>query len=116
MVETESSIAKTFSITRGGPLHRFTARLGHAGVERRFVVRRTLLAVLIMWVPLFVLSLIPGEAFGHQVTIPFTRDFAVNVRFLIALPILILAERGIDLRWRILVLEFLKSKLVADAD
>jgi hypothetical protein len=116
MVELESSIAKNFSITRGGPLHRLAARLGHAGHERRFGVRRTLLAVLIMWVPLFVLSVIEGDAFGHQVTIPFTRDFAVNVRFLIAVPILILAGASIDLRWRVLILEFLKSRLIADAD
>lgn len=69
-----------------------------------------------MWFPLFVLSLIEGEAFGHQVTISFTRDFAVNVRLLIAVPILILAGPAIDLRWRILVLEFLKSRLIADED
>jgi len=55
-----------------------------------------------------------GQAYGHEITIPFLRDFAVNVRFLIALPILILAESGIDQRWRILVLQFLKSGLVTE--
>jgi hypothetical protein len=33
------------------------------------------------------------------VTTPFFHDVAVNVRFLIALPILILAESSIDQRW-----------------
>ncbi len=36
----------------------------------------------------------------------------MNVRFLITVPILILAESRIDRRWRTLVLEFLTSELV----
>jgi hypothetical protein len=40
----------------------------------------------------------------------------VNVRFLIAVPILILAESGIDARWRILVLQFLRSGLVQEKE
>ena len=116
MVETNSPLVDNFSITRGGPLHWLLVRLRYAGDERQLVVRRGLLAVLITWVPLFVFSAMDGLAFGHQVTIPFIRDFAVNVRFLIALPILILAESRIDDQWRIVVQEFLSSKLVADAD
>jgi hypothetical protein len=65
---------------------------------------------------LLVFSLVQGRALRNGIKITFLRDFAVNVRFLIALPILILAESGIDLRWRILTLEFLRSKLVADAE
>src|SRR5262252_6952665 len=116
MIETKSSLAENFSITRGGALHWLLVRLGFAGNERQLVVRRASLGVFITWLPLFIFSAMAGQAFGHQIKIPFTRDFAVNVRFLIALPILILAESGIDQRWRILVLEFLRSKLVADAD
>src|SRR5208283_827411 len=116
MVETKSSPVENFSITRGGPVHWLLARLGYAGDERKLVVRRALLAVLISWLPLLVLSLVQGQAWKHGIKIPFLRDFAVNVRFLIALPILILAEPGIDQRWRILALHFLKSKLVADRD
>ena len=116
MVETKSSLAENFSITSGGPLRWLLVRLDYAGEERPLVVRRALLAVVITWLPLFVFSAVDGWAFGHRVRITFVRDFAVNVRFLIALPILILAESGIDHRWRILVQEFLSSKLVADAD
>jgi hypothetical protein len=116
MVETKPSLTETFSLTRGGPLQWLLVRLGYAGDERPLVVRRALLAVVITWLPLFVFSAVDGWAFGHRVKIPFIRDFAVNVRFLIALPILILAESGIDRQWRIAVQEFLRSKLVADAD
>ena len=116
MVEPKSSLAENFSITGGGPLHRLLARLGYAGNERQPIVRRALLAVLITWLPLLILSLMQGEAYGLGIRIPLLRDFAVNVRFLIALPILILAESGIDRTWRILLREFLRSGLVGEKE
>jgi hypothetical protein len=116
MPEARSSPAENFSFTRGGPLHWLIVRLGQGRDERHLVVRRALLAVLITWLPLFVLSLIQGQTLGQGIKIPFLRDFAVNVRFLIALPILILAESGIDQKWRLVTLHFLRSKLVADTD
>ena len=111
MSEITSSLAEGFSITRGGPLHWLLIRLGHAGEERQRVVRRALAAILITWLPLLVLSLVQGQAYGPHIKIPFLRDLAVNVRFLIAVPILILAESGIDQRWRALVLHFLGRRL-----
>lgn len=116
MSEIKSSLAEDFSITRGGPLHRLQVRFGYAGEERQRVVRRALLVILVTWLPLFVLSLVQGQAYGTQIKIPFLRDLAVNVRFLIAAPILILAESVIDRRWRKLVLQFLNSRLVGEKE
>src|ERR1700733_2106699 len=64
------------------------------------------------WLPLLLLSLMQGLAWSRQIEIPFLRDLAVNVRFLVAAPILIVAESRIDRRWRSLVLEFIGSELV----
>src|SRR5271156_63235 len=116
MNEMNSSIVENFSLTRGGPFHRLLVLLGRAGDERQRVINRALLATLVTWLPLLFLSLVQGLAYGPQVTIPFLRDFAANARFLIALPILILAESRIDQRWRRLVLEFLKCGLVNDTE
>jgi hypothetical protein len=102
-----------FSITRGGPLHWLLVRLGQAGNGRRLVLRRALFVVLITWLPLLILSLVDGLAWGRQIKIPFLWDFAINVRLLIAAPILILSESRIDRRWHTLVLEFLRSDLVS---
>ena len=52
MAQVRSSIADNFSITRGGPLHLLAARLGLAGDERRLVLRRALVVILIAWLPL----------------------------------------------------------------
>ena len=116
MNETNSPLAENFSITRGGPLHWLLLLLGQASDERQRVAYRALFVVLLTWFPLLVLSLFEGLAYGPHIKIPFLQDFAVNVRFLIAAPILILAESGIDQRWRILVLQFLRSGLVAEKE
>jgi hypothetical protein len=114
--DMNSSIAENFSLTRGGPFHRLLVLLGHAGEERQRVIRRALLATMITWLPLLIFSLVQGLAYGPQARIAFLRDFAVNARFLIALPILILAESKIDHGWRTLVLEFLRSGLVKETE
>lgn len=114
--ELHSSVADNFSLTRGGPLYRLQLRLGAAKEERIRVMRRALGAVLVTWLPLLLLSAAQGLAFGTHIPIPFVQDFAVNVRFLIALPLLILSEVGIDRRLGITVNHFLKSGLVKEAD
>ena len=112
MSEVYSSLAEKFSLTRGGPLHRILIRLDHHSDERRSVAARSVIVVLVTWLPLFVLSLAQGLAYGSQVKIPFLHDFAVNVRFFVALPILVLAESGINRTLGLVVLHFLKSGLV----
>jgi hypothetical protein len=112
-VQTANSAAvETFSITRGGPFHRLLIRLFRDEPEHERVVRRAVFATALAWLPLFLLSAAQGSAFDQSAKITFVRDFAVNVRFLVALPILILAESPIDRRWRTLVLEFLRTHLV----
>jgi hypothetical protein len=113
--DSSPSRAEDFSLTRGGPMHRVLVLLGNAGDERQRVIRRAMGMALITWLPLLVLSLLHGDAYSG-VRLPFLRDFAVNVRFLIAVPILILAESPIDRRWRILVVHFLKSGLVPEKE
>jgi hypothetical protein len=112
VAQATSLVAENFSITRGGPLHWLLVRVGQAGGDRRLVLRRAFATVLITWLPLLILSIVAGMAWGRQIKIPFLRDFAINVRLLIAVPILILSESKIDRRWRNLVLEFLRTELV----
>src|ERR1700727_2473460 len=112
MAQVSSRIAEDFSITDGGPMYRLLDRLEHAKDKRGRVVLRAVVIAAITWLPLLVLSLIHGSAWGRQLKIPFLRDFAVTARLLVAVPILVLAESRIDRRWRTLVLEFLRSELV----
>ena len=114
--ELHSSVAEAFSLTRGGPLYRLQLRLGAAKEERTQVARRALVAILVTWLPLLLLSAAQGLVFGKHLQVPFIKDFAVYVRFLVALPLLIVSEVWIDPRLRITVNHFLKSGLVKEAD
>ena len=116
MDAAHSPLAERFSLVRGGLVDRLRDRFGPRGPKRERVVLSALLAALIAWLPLLILSLFEGLAYGTEVTVPFLRDFAVNVRFLLALPILILAGPIIDRWWRRLVLEFPRSGLVSPTE
>lgn len=111
-----SALAEHFSITRGGGLYRLLLALAPGAEKRRRVGLRAAFGVLITWLPLLILSLAQGRAYGAELKMPFLRDFAVNSRFLLVLPILILAEAGIDRKWRSLVLEFIRSGLVGERE
>ena len=112
---SRSPVADRFSLTQGGLLYRVLLKFG-AEEKRHFTVLRTVAAVLVTWLPLLVLSLEQGLAYGHEVEIPFLLDYAANLRFLLALPILITSEVGIDHRLRLTVSHFVKCGLVPDRE
>jgi hypothetical protein len=115
MSELRSSAAN-FSLTQGGPSYRLEQRLEEGEDNLTRVRHRALGAVLIAWLPLLLLALAQGLAYGKAVSIPFSFDFAVNVRFLISLPLLILSEIGIDYRWRNIVFHFIGSGVVQESE
>ena len=63
--------------------------------------------VLVAWVPLLLLSIAEGNAWGDRVTLPFLHDVELHVRLLIALPLMILAELIVHQRMRPVVGQFL---------
>jgi hypothetical protein len=76
----------------GGLLYRFWRRMSLSGVELQFVHRRVIVAVLLAWVPLLLLSIVEGKAWGGSGGVTFLQDFETHVRLLLAVPLLILAE------------------------
>jgi hypothetical protein len=116
MIEMKSPVTESFSIMQRGTFRRLLPRLISGGGNLQQSIRIVLFAVIASWFPLLVLSLMQGEAYGTRITIPFLRDLAVNVRLLIAVPILILAESEIDRKLRVIALHFLKSGLVPEKE
>jgi len=116
MHDVSSPIAESFSIMRGGPFYRLLTQLGLTGSERHQVIRRAPIGTSLCWFPLLILAAAQGLAAGTKVRIPFLLDYAVQARFLVALPILILAESVIEGKWRNIVIEFLRSGLVDRSD
>jgi hypothetical protein len=56
------------------------------------VARRVIVLALFAWLPLLVLSIVEGHAWGESVKLPFLMDVDVHAWFLLALPLLIFAE------------------------
>ena len=104
-----------FSLVAGGPTHWLQQRLGLIKPGAPNLARRAGLSILLTWVPLLVLSAVQGLAIGHQVRLPFLHDFAAYTRFLIAIPLLILAEGLIERRVAEVVAHFTHSGLVPES-
>ncbi len=80
-----------FSLVLGGPLYRMLRRSHLAGSGPQLLRRLAAISILVCWVPLAVLSLAQGHFLGG-VKLFFVRDIETNVRFLVCLPVLLLAE------------------------
>ncbi len=104
-----------FSIVLGGPLFQLLRRTHLSDDALALVHRRVLAGIMITWVPLFFLSVLEGRAWGG-VTVPFLLNAEVQGRFLLAMPLLIVAELGVHLRMRRLVAHFFSRDLIADED
>jgi len=110
------SAVRTFSIVVGGPVYDLLHRLHLVRQTLPNVWRRVVALVTMIWLPLLLLSLRDGVAFGHQVRIPFLYDFAMWGRLLIGLPLLLYAELLIDPEIREAVSEFVDARLVPDQE
>jgi len=76
------------------------------------VVRRVMLAVLLAWVPLVVLAQVQGLAIGTGKA-SVLQDFAAYARFLVAVPLLVLAEKQAR-TWMLRVMQhFPKAELIS---
>jgi hypothetical protein len=109
-------LAQRFLLTEGGPGAALLKRLRLAHPELGTGSVRTALALmLLVWVPLCVGCLFEGLAFGG-VKLPFFYDLAAHTRFLLAVPLLVLADIPVGARLREVVRHFLAAHLVRDED
>jgi len=105
-----------FSLVQGGLLFHACRRAHLSGEEPELLRRRVLVVTLFVWLPLLILSILDGHAFGGAIKIPFAHDLEANVRFLIALPLLIIAEVTVRRRLGAAVRKFVERRIVAKED
>ncbi|MGH7929756.1 MAG: hypothetical protein ACREQV_18390, partial [Candidatus Binatia bacterium] len=103
-----------FSLVLGGPLFQLLRRAHLSGNALELLRQRIIVITLIAWLPLLVLSAVEGEALGGRAAVPFLLDVEAHVRFLIALPLLIVAELVVHERMRFVVRQFLERNLIPD--
>jgi hypothetical protein len=101
-----------FSLVLGGPLFQLLRRSHLSGDALELLRQRILVISLLAWLPLLVLSALEGHALGGNVAVPFLADIDVHIRFLVALPLLIIAELVVHQRMRFVVKQFLERNLI----
>jgi len=100
-----------FSLMLGGPLYQLYLRARLSTPPLGLVHRRVVIISLVCWLPLLVLSLAAGHALGG-VYVPFLLDVEVHARFLVALPMLIVAEFIVHQRIILVVRHFLTRNII----
>ncbi|HEY3707195.1 MAG TPA: hypothetical protein VGL22_19195 [Terracidiphilus sp.] len=114
-VSAEGAEVRDFSLVLGGPLYQFFRKTRLAGDVLELALRRVLLIPMIVWLPVAILSGV-DLLFGQSARISFFMDLEVQVRFLVALPILIVAELVVHQRITPLVRRFVERRMIADED
>jgi hypothetical protein len=103
-----------FSLILGGPLYQIWRRTGLAGDALQLLRRRLVLLTLLAWAPLLLLSMAEGHAWNGAV-LPFLQDVELHARFLVAMPLLVLAELAVHRRMGPVVRQFLDRGLIPDS-
>ncbi|MGA9926587.1 MAG: hypothetical protein WBQ29_24540 [Isosphaeraceae bacterium] len=101
-----------FDLVGRGPSFRLAQRFGFNRPDRPRRIRKILLLILVTWVPLVLLSLVAGHAFGNRVAVTLLRDPVILSRFLFVLPLLALAEIVVERSLGVQAQHFLASGVV----
>src|SRR3984957_16961977 len=101
-----------FSLVLGGPLFQMFRRSHLTGPALELLRRRVIFFWFLCWVPLAILSLVEGHLLGGA-NFSFLRDVETQVRFLISLPVLILAEVVVHRRLWPVVKRFVERRIVS---
>jgi hypothetical protein len=101
-----------FSLFVGGPLFQLLRR-AHLTDDALGLVRwRVIVISLFCWLPLLAISVLEGNLFDTGERLSFLKDVGIHVRFLVALPLLIVAELVVHQRMRLLVPQFVERDLI----
>src|SRR5437867_6119323 len=100
-----------FSLVLGGPLYQLFLRTRMIKPPLDMLARRMIVIPTIAWLPLLLLSVVEGTAIGG-VRVPFLYDIEVHAKYLLALPLLILAEIIVHQRIRPVVRQFVERGVI----
>lgn len=82
--------------------------------EKSFTGRKIIFFASLLWLPMLFLSVYESSALNPTLAIPFLMDYAVYARFLIALPMIFIAERSIRLQNINTIEYFINSGIIAE--
>ena len=100
------------SLVRGGYSYHVASRMGLEPATTTRRLTKVLLLILVTWVPLVLLSLWNGHAWGHLVEEPLLLSTVIYSRFLFVVPLLELAQLIVETSLDTQMRHFLDSGLV----
>jgi hypothetical protein len=100
----------------GDPLQRLETSVGVIQRGTPQFMRRALLVLAVGWLPLALLTALHGDFISSNTGNAFLFDFGVQARFLLAAPLLILAQAICVPRLAAIARQFIDADLVAEAD
>ncbi len=116
MPVSQYTLGKDFSVVVGGPFFQLLRRAHLTGNALELANRRTIVITLIAWLPLLVLATLNGQLLPGNSSLVFLTDYSVHIRFLVALPLLIVAELVVHNRMTQLIEQFTVRKLIPERD
>ena len=108
---SEYKIFDDFSLVLGGPLFQFFIRTRINTDTLGLLKRRVLVISLLAWLPLLLLALLTDRAGGPS-KVAFFYDVDVHVRFLLSVPLLLVAELVVHQRIQPIVWQFVERGIV----
>jgi hypothetical protein len=87
-------------------------KAGLTGSSPKHDILRVFGGLAICWVPIALLTLFKGNFWTGEITTSFITDFDFQARFIIAMPIFILADRGINMKLSLIIDQFTNSGIV----
>lgn len=103
-----------FSLVLGGPFFRLWKRSRLAGTALELLHRRIAALIAFAWLPLLVLSVAEGAAWGSGVRLSFLQDVEMHSKLLLALPLLVGAELFVHQRMRHVMQQFSMRDLIPE--
>jgi len=113
--KSNSESGPDFSLVLGGPLYQLYLRTRLAREPLELLHRRIIVITLWVWLPLAILTIVSGQAFGG-VKVPFFFDLDVHAKYLLGLPLLIAAELVIHRRLAPVPSLFLERGIISPED
>jgi len=104
--------SEDFSVVLGGALYQLFLRSQLGTDTLGLVKRRIMVFSTFTWLPLLLLSVFFREAAGGDIKVPFLYDIDVHVRFLLSLPLLLVAELVVHQRLKPIVQQFASREII----
>jgi hypothetical protein len=89
-------------------------KIGFKGSGVKSDISKVIVSLIVCWLPLLVITIIKGTFWTGDISRSFITDFDIQARFLVTLPIFILADRMVSSKLALIIAQFINSGIVGN--